>query len=95
MEELGGVEYRALKLLSWLLPTYSFSCISLTMLFLLPYSARRSISATIRNSQPGKPNPQWWAFFLSASAYTNTGLDLMDQSMIRKQNLRLWYCRRS
>jgi Trk-type K+ transport system membrane component len=89
MQELGGVEYRALKLLSWLLPAYSFSCLILTMLFLLPYSARKSISATLRNSQPGDLNPQWWAFFLSASSYSNTGLDLMDQSMIRKQNLRL------
>jgi Trk-type K+ transport system membrane component len=84
MRELGGVEYRALKLLSWLLPAYTLSCLTLTMLFLLPYSTRKTIAATIRNSQPGNLNPQWWAFFLSASGYSNTGFDLMDQSMVRR-----------
>jgi hypothetical protein len=51
----------------------------------LPF-ATRSLASLIRNGG---------AFFLSASVYTNTGLDLIDQNMIRKQTLRLCYCRKS
>ena len=84
MIELGGVEYRALRLLGWLLPAYTFFCIVFIMLFLMTYCARKAIAATIHNSQPGELNPQWWAFFISVSGYSNTGLSLLDQSMIRK-----------
>lgn len=86
MQELGGVEYRALKLLSWLLPAYWFFCLIVVMLFLLPYTTRSDIAGTIRNVQPGELNPQWWAFFNCVSSYSNTGLDLLEESMIRELN---------
>lgn len=81
-QELGGVEYRALKLLSWLLPTYTCIWISVLMVVLTPYVSHTNLGDIIRTSQPGNTNPAWWAVFASVSSYTNTGLSLLDESMI-------------
>lgn len=57
--ELGGVEYRALKLLSWLLPVYIALWFLLGTVVLIPYSYYHSIATIIRDSQPGDLNPGW------------------------------------
>ena len=82
--ELGGVEYRALGVLTWLLPAYSLFWLCLCWVIIIPYSTRSTISSTIENVQPGDTRPEWWAFFIGMSAYTNCGLDLLNQNMTRK-----------
>lgn len=57
--EIGGVEYRALKLLSWLLPAYFISCFFLGVIILVPYSYHHSVASIIRTSQPGSLEPGW------------------------------------
>lgn len=57
--ELGGVEYRALKLLSWLLPVYIALWFLLGIVVLIPYSYYHSIATIIRDSQPGNLDPGW------------------------------------
>jgi len=81
-EELGGVEYRALELLSWLLPAYILLCTALGIVILVPYSYYHSIHGTIDTSQPGNLAPGWWAAFAVTSAFTNTGLNLLNSNMV-------------
>ncbi|KAK4892956.1 hypothetical protein LTR27_008684 [Elasticomyces elasticus] len=86
-EELGGVEYRALQSLCWILPTYTAFWIFLSMVILTPYAvAYPPIAETIRTSQPGSLSPGWWGVFISVSSYTNCGLDLLKSSMMPFRN---------
>ncbi|KAF2151659.1 TrkH-domain-containing protein, partial [Myriangium duriaei CBS 260.36] len=82
-EELGGVEYRALRLLCWILPFYTAFWIFLSMLLLAVYASTYGpVAETIRTTQPGNLSPGWWGVFASVSSYTNCGLDLINASMI-------------
>ncbi|KAI0879795.1 TrkH-domain-containing protein [Annulohypoxylon maeteangense] len=77
-EELGGTEYRALKLLSVVVPVYFvswqfFGCISL--------------GAWIANNlpQPAEDNgisPWWNGIFNGVSAFNNSGMSVLDLNMI-------------
>ncbi|KAI1454589.1 TrkH-domain-containing protein [Annulohypoxylon moriforme] len=77
-EELGGTEYRALKLLAVVVPVYFlswqiFGCISL--------------GAWIANNfpQPAKDNgisPWWNGIFNGVSAFNNSGMSVLDLNMI-------------
>ncbi|KAI9872140.1 MAG: hypothetical protein M1830_002029 [Pleopsidium flavum] len=81
-EELGGLEYRSMKLLSWILPAYLIFWITISVLILVPYSYRQNIASVVRGSQPGNLNPGWWAFFTTLSGFGDCGLSLLDSSMI-------------
>ncbi|KAI1085549.1 cation transport protein-domain-containing protein [Whalleya microplaca] len=86
-EELGGVEYRALKLLSWILPTYTAFWILLAMVILAPYASQyQPVATTISDSQEGNLSPGWWGVFTALSSYTNSGLDLLSASMVPFQS---------
>ncbi|KAK5085791.1 hypothetical protein LTR05_005079 [Lithohypha guttulata] len=80
--EVGGVEFRALNLLTWLLPAYSIFWMALACIVLAPYVQHTSTSNVIRGAQPGNLNPGWWSIFASVSAYTNCGLNLLNDNMI-------------
>jgi len=81
-EHLGGCEYRALKLLSVIVPLYFIlwhllGCIAL--------------GAWINNNLPSPPlqngiNPWWLGIFNGASAFNNSGMSLLDANMIPFQN---------
>ena len=58
-EELRGLEYRAMKVLSWILPAYLIFWVTLSVIILIPYSYRQSTASVIRESQPGNLNPGW------------------------------------
>ena len=58
-EELGGVEYRALGVLMWLVPAYILFCLALPLVILIPYSYKGDVAAIIRTSQPGDLEPGW------------------------------------
>ncbi|EME42197.1 hypothetical protein DOTSEDRAFT_175094 [Dothistroma septosporum NZE10] len=81
-DELGGVEYRALRVLTWLLPAYTAFWILLIVVIATPYVATSSAGDTVRTSQPGNLDPSWWAIFTAVSSYSNTGLNLLNQNMI-------------
>ncbi|KAK5083273.1 hypothetical protein LTR70_008236 [Exophiala xenobiotica] len=84
--EIGGVEFRALKLLTWLLPAYAMSWMLLLMVVMTPYVSQTNASNIIRASPPSNLNPAWWSVFASVSAYTNCGLNLLDENMIPLRN---------
>ncbi|KAI0594794.1 TrkH-domain-containing protein [Biscogniauxia sp. FL1348] len=81
-ENLGGTEYRALKLLSIVVPLYSFcwqffGCIAL--------------GAWIANNQPQPAldngiSPWWNGIFNGVSAFNNSGMSVLDLNMIPYQS---------
>ncbi|KAL8831189.1 MAG: hypothetical protein Q9191_001001 [Dirinaria sp. TL-2023a] len=89
LEEIGGVEYRALGVLIWLLPAYVLFWLALGLVFLVPYSYRGDVAAIIRDSQPGNLIPGWWATFVIFSGFANGGLSLLNASMIPFQGFYL------
>ncbi|THW30617.1 TrkH-domain-containing protein [Aureobasidium pullulans] len=81
-EELGGVEYKALHLLGWLLPIYLLFWFCVGVVILVPYSYYPPLADVIRTSQPGNLEPGWWATFIAMSSFCNCGFSLLDQNMI-------------
>jgi len=77
-ERLGGCEYRAIKMLSAVVPVYFvlwqlLGCVGL--------------GAWMARVQPGpadeeKLNPWWLGIFNGASAFNNSGMSLLDRNMI-------------
>lgn len=58
-EELGGVEYRALGVLLWLLPIYICFWLVLAIVILVPWSYKPDIVAILDGPQPGNLKPGW------------------------------------
>ena len=80
-EQLGGVEYRAVELLAWVVPIYF-------VLFQLLGAV--GIGAWIANNRPGTArenglNPWWVGAFNAISAFNNSGLSLLDANMVAFQ----------
>ena len=81
-EELGGCEYRALKLLFVVVPLYFFlwqllGCIALGAWinnYMAPVATGNGI------------NPWWLGIFNGASAFNNSGMSLLDANMIPFEN---------
>jgi len=81
-EELGGVEYKAIFWLSWIVPLYFvlwqlFSCIGLAA-----WVARNRASVALQNGL----NPWWVGAFNAVSAFNNSGMSLLDANMTAFQN---------
>ncbi|KAI3624159.1 hypothetical protein GLX27_002935 [Malassezia furfur] len=81
--ELGGVEYRALDVLAWLIPLYWLTFVVLALVIFTPYMASKH-AAKIRaalNNQPKPPHsPEWYWVFNTFSSITNAGMTLADSS---------------
>ncbi|EWC47381.1 hypothetical protein DRE_00349 [Drechslerella stenobrocha 248] len=79
-EELGGVEYRSLRLLSQILVVYFIFFQLFGILCLLPW-----INANVKWGKvldDVHQNKTWWAIFTSSSAFTDLGFTLTPDSMI-------------
>lgn len=85
-EELGGVEYRALKTLAKILIGYFVGFHTLGMVILLPW-----IMHTHWSSVPAEDgvNPAWWGVFTPASMFNDLGFTLTPDSMISFQTATL------
>ncbi|KAF2865092.1 putative cation transporter, partial [Massariosphaeria phaeospora] len=81
-EELGGYEYRAIRLLSWLVPAYSILFQLLGCVGIGAYVAINKPSVARRNGL----NPWWVGSFNAVSAFNNSGMSLVDANMIAFQN---------
>ncbi|KAG8880238.1 low affinity potassium transporter [Tulasnella sp. 332] len=81
LQELGGVEYRALSMLLWILPAYYFGTMLFLFSILAPYTSRQEWHHVF-TAQPKFIRPSWFAAFQSVSAFTNTGTSLVDESMV-------------
>ncbi|KAI0059918.1 hypothetical protein BV25DRAFT_1918057 [Artomyces pyxidatus] len=83
LEELGGVEYRALTALLWLVAGYHILVQLLAFTIIGPYMTIgkwKDVFST--QMQHRNISPAWFSLFQVVSAYTNTGTSLVDQSMV-------------
>ncbi|KAJ7125143.1 cation transport protein-domain-containing protein [Mycena epipterygia] len=82
-DELGGVEYRALKALLWIVAGYHIGVQLVAFTVIAPYiSQPRWAEIFVPPMQHKKLRPAWFSLFQVVSAYTNTGMSLVDQSMV-------------
>ncbi|KAJ1305946.1 hypothetical protein OPQ81_010663 [Rhizoctonia solani] len=81
-EELGGVEYRALGALLWIIAVYHFGIQLFGFIVFVPYSSMSKWAPVFREMQHRFVPPAWFSAFQAVSAYTNTGMSLIDQSMV-------------
>jgi potassium uptake Trk family protein len=79
--ELGGYEYKAICLLSWLVPAYFILFQLLGCLGLGAYVANNRPSTALENGL----NPWWVGSFNAVSAFNNSGMSLLDANMVAFQ----------
>ncbi|KAG1737871.1 cation transport protein-domain-containing protein [Suillus paluster] len=83
LEELGGVEYRALNALLWLVASYHIAIQLVSFVVIVPYM---SMPKWASDFEPPalfrKVTVPWFSLFQVVSAYANTGTSLVDQNMI-------------
>lgn len=83
LEELGGVEYRALTALLWIVAGYHILIQLTAFIIISPYISMPKWSSAFNDPPLYHPlSPIWFSLFQVVSAYTNTGMSLVDQSMI-------------
>ncbi|KAK8239037.1 cation transport protein-domain-containing protein [Phyllosticta capitalensis] len=83
-EELGGIEYRSLKTLAFILVLYFVGFHLLGMVCLLPWITRSSYRGKVLD--PVGVNSTWWGFFTPASLFNDLGFTLTPDSMISFQD---------
>ncbi|THV06206.1 hypothetical protein K435DRAFT_773402 [Dendrothele bispora CBS 962.96] len=83
IEELGGVEYRALNALLWIVAGYHIGVQLLAFVVIAPYiSTNRWSQDFVPPALHRAIATPWFALFQVISAYTNTGMSLVDTSMV-------------
>ncbi|KAK5134775.1 hypothetical protein LTR08_006150 [Meristemomyces frigidus] len=86
-EELGGIEYRALKTLATILVGYFVGFHLLGMIVFLPWIIYTGHWRAIVVADGG--SPAWWGVFTPASMFNDLGLTLTPDSMISFQTATL------
>ncbi|CAE6427706.1 unnamed protein product [Rhizoctonia solani] len=85
LERMGGDEYNALVVLSWIVAGHYFFNHMIAFIILAPYSAKvplvRDVIEAQNQSSGRKLNPTWFALFSVISAYANAGLTVVDTSL--------------
>ncbi|WVQ71337.1 hypothetical protein IAR50_000865 [Cryptococcus sp. DSM 104548] len=86
LEQIGGVEYRALRLLSYLVSSYIFlhqvfPFVVLAIYFSQVHTWDSAFKASA-GTQAGTVDKTWFSLFLSSSAYAGCGMVLTDQGLI-------------
>lgn len=81
-EELGGIEYRALKSLALVLVCYFVGFHLLGVVILTPWINESSFRAV---PEASNISPTWWGFFTPASMFNDLGFTLTPDSMVSFQ----------
>ena len=76
--ELGGIEYRALKTLAVVLVVYYLFFHVLGLICLVPWIMTTHWGKVVKDDGIGRP---WWGIFTAASAFNDLGLTLTPNSM--------------
>ncbi|KAG9101222.1 low affinity potassium transporter, partial [Ceratobasidium sp. 370] len=86
LEKMGGAEYNALVVLSWIVTGHYFLHHAIAFVILAPYSAKVPLVKNVieeQNASSGRTlNTTWFALFSIISAYANAGLTVVDTSLI-------------
>lgn len=77
-EELGGIEYRALKTLALVLIAYFFFFHILGAVCLVPWILHTHYGSIVTADGQGRP---WWGIFTAQSAFNDVGFTLTPDSM--------------
>ena len=79
-EELGGIEYRALKTLALILVVYFLFWHLFGLVCLVPWIMKsKTYGPVVTQQGQGRP---WWGVFTAASAFNDLGFTLTNNSMI-------------
>lgn len=81
-EELGGIEYRALKTLALILLGYFFCFHLLGIICLTPWIYGTTYGSVVTGDGQGRG---WWGVFTAASSFNDLGFTLTPDSMISFQ----------
>jgi Trk-type K+ transport system membrane component len=81
-DELGGIEYRALKTLAVVLISYYVFFHLLGIICLVPWIMTTRWGSVVTSIGQGRP---WWAIFTAASSFNDVGFSLTPDSMISFQ----------
>ncbi|KAF5326139.1 hypothetical protein D9611_000830 [Ephemerocybe angulata] len=82
VEQLGGAEYRALRLLSYLVPAYFVFCQLSSFILFAPWISTTTKYDALFESQPRLVNKTWFSLFQVMGAYTGGGTSLVDTGMV-------------
>ncbi|PLN85949.1 potassium transport protein TRK1/TRK2 [Aspergillus taichungensis] len=82
-DELGGIEYRALKTLAVILMSYYVCFHLLGIVCLVPWILTTHWGQAVEIIGQGRP---WWAIFMSGSAFNDVGFSITPDSMISFQS---------
>ncbi|KAF7782717.1 hypothetical protein Agabi119p4_2093 [Agaricus bisporus var. burnettii] len=86
LEELGGIEYRALNVLLWLIGLYFFGLQVLGFVIIVPYMYQQRWGSTFEAPPLTRHvTPGWFSAYQISSSFTNTGSSLVDQSLLPYQ----------
>ncbi|KAL1746627.1 cation transport protein-domain-containing protein [Schizophyllum fasciatum] len=84
--KIGGAEYRALRLLSYLVPAYLIGVQAVSVLVFAPWLAATGAYSDVFAAQAGSQvrpvSVGWFAVFQVMSAYTGGGMSLVDAGMV-------------
>ncbi|ORX34133.1 cation transport protein-domain-containing protein [Kockovaella imperatae] len=86
IDQLGGVEYRALRMLSYFLPLYIMLIqiipFAIIAIYLTSVSDWDYVFQMQKGAQDVTVDKTWFSFYLTASAFSGCGMSLLDQSMV-------------
>ncbi|KAG2005785.1 potassium transporter [Coprinopsis cinerea AmutBmut pab1-1] len=82
VEAVGGAEYRALRLLSYLIPAYFVCCQLFSYILFTPWLSTTTDYDEVFEAQPRFVPKPWFALFQVMGAYTGGGLSLVDVGMV-------------
>ncbi|KIM41983.1 hypothetical protein M413DRAFT_445173 [Hebeloma cylindrosporum] len=82
LEDIGGAEYKALRLLSYLVPAYIVGTQLIAVLLFLPWLYVTKSYDEVFAAQPRLVSKAWFSFFQVMGAFTGGGLSLVDASMV-------------
>lgn len=77
--ELGGIEYRSLKLLAIILVGYFFFFHLLGIVALVPWILHTHWGRYVTEAGVGRP---WWAIFIAGSSFNDQGFSLTPDSLL-------------
>ncbi|KAE8154193.1 cation transport protein-domain-containing protein [Aspergillus avenaceus] len=82
-DELGGIEYRALKTLAVVLISYYVFFHLLGVICLVPWIMTTHWGSAVTKIGQGRP---WWAIFMAASSFNDVGFSITPDSMMSFQS---------
>ncbi|KAJ7583925.1 potassium transporter [Mycena floridula] len=94
VEEIGGTEYRALRLLSYVVPAYFVLTQALAFLIFAPWLSITQKYDSVFVEQPRLVNKAWFSLFQVMSSYTGGGLMLVDKGLLPFERAYLMICMR-